>query len=442
MGLRFRQSFTLFPGVRLNLGKRGMSASFGVPGATLNLSGRGVRATVGVPGSGMSYSTVLAPSGAGGQPVEPAYWQPPPQASPTTVPGSAPSREAYVRAAGMREIGSAAVESLTSDGLLPFRSMIVDAGRQRGEIESDLSEAGVEHAARNGELGRKKKSLFRVFFKKRIAELEEVVPNLAAEIERLETWLEATHIEVQFDSDDAAQRAYAALVRAYDTLRTSVFVWDVTSDRDANRVAERTTATRVLDRRPVKFDYAKSDLIRFNGRALEHDITAHCGADAAIYARNKNRGGRNNTQGASYEAQFGAMRAAEALADALRTGDDGRTTWLEEQRLCFVDDLIIDSPGNRRLSQLKSGAVSWSGGKHPVADDFRLQAKLDAALGVAASYELVVSDSDLRSALAADRPDDLTVDVVRFARTDDLDKLFDEHPHWEARTDWPRKGRT
>lgn len=30
MSLRFRQTFTLFPGVRLNIGKRGISASIGV----------------------------------------------------------------------------------------------------------------------------------------------------------------------------------------------------------------------------------------------------------------------------------------------------------------------------------------------------------------------------------------------------------------------------
>lgn len=281
MGLRFRQSFTLFPGVRLNLGKRGMSASFGVPGATLNLSGRGLRGTVGIPGSGVSYSTMLSPTGDGTQRAEPAYWQPPSPAAPRAPSTPVSSPDAYVRAAGMREIGSAAVESLTSDGLLPFRSMIVDAGRQRGEIESDLSEARTEHAARKSELGRKKKSLFRAFFKKRIAELEEALPKLTVEVERLEAWLEATHIEVQFDTDDTAQRAYAALVRAYDTLRTSAFVWDVTSDRDANRFAERTTATRVVDRRPVTLTYAESDLIRFNGRALK--LANANGEDILVY---------------------------------------------------------------------------------------------------------------------------------------------------------------
>ncbi|MCW5716753.1 MAG: DUF4236 domain-containing protein [Bauldia sp.] len=49
----------LFPGVRLNVGKRGLSATFGIPGASFNLGPRGGQATVGVPGTGLSCSTKL-----------------------------------------------------------------------------------------------------------------------------------------------------------------------------------------------------------------------------------------------------------------------------------------------------------------------------------------------------------------------------------------------
>lgn len=59
MGLRFRKSIRLFPGIRLNLSKGGVSASVGRPGATVNVSKRGLRGTVGVPGSGLSYSEDL-----------------------------------------------------------------------------------------------------------------------------------------------------------------------------------------------------------------------------------------------------------------------------------------------------------------------------------------------------------------------------------------------
>ena len=59
MGFRFRKSVKIFPGVRLNISKTGLSTSIGGRGATVNLSSRGTRATVGIPGSGLSYSTML-----------------------------------------------------------------------------------------------------------------------------------------------------------------------------------------------------------------------------------------------------------------------------------------------------------------------------------------------------------------------------------------------
>lgn len=57
MGFRFSKSIKLFPGVRLNLSRRGLSASVGRPGATVNIRPGRVRATTGIPGTGLSYST-------------------------------------------------------------------------------------------------------------------------------------------------------------------------------------------------------------------------------------------------------------------------------------------------------------------------------------------------------------------------------------------------
>ncbi len=56
MGFRFRKSFSLGKGIRLNLGKTGLSTSFRIPGVSLNVSKRGIRPTVGLPGTGISYS--------------------------------------------------------------------------------------------------------------------------------------------------------------------------------------------------------------------------------------------------------------------------------------------------------------------------------------------------------------------------------------------------
>jgi hypothetical protein len=56
MGLRFRRSIRLLPGVRVNLGLTRASLSIGRRGLTYNIGSKGSRVTVGVPGSGFSYT--------------------------------------------------------------------------------------------------------------------------------------------------------------------------------------------------------------------------------------------------------------------------------------------------------------------------------------------------------------------------------------------------
>lgn len=60
MALRFRKSFKIAPGVRINLSKSGLSTSVGGKGFTANLSKRGTRVTAGIPGSGLSASRLYS----------------------------------------------------------------------------------------------------------------------------------------------------------------------------------------------------------------------------------------------------------------------------------------------------------------------------------------------------------------------------------------------
>src|SRR5687767_10573357 len=63
MGLRFRKSFGLFPGVRLNIGKRSASIRVGGQGFGITSGTAGSRASIGIPGSGLSYTTKLGGTG-------------------------------------------------------------------------------------------------------------------------------------------------------------------------------------------------------------------------------------------------------------------------------------------------------------------------------------------------------------------------------------------
>ncbi|WP_066062839.1 DUF4236 domain-containing protein [Neobacillus soli] len=58
MGLRFRKSFKIAPGVRMNLGKTGVGLSVGGHGLRYSVNSSGRRTTsVGIPGSGLYYTT-------------------------------------------------------------------------------------------------------------------------------------------------------------------------------------------------------------------------------------------------------------------------------------------------------------------------------------------------------------------------------------------------
>lgn len=71
MGLRFRKSFNILPGVKVNLNKKSAGVTLGTKGLhyTVNTSGKRT-ASVGLPGTGLSYSTTSGGKKKGGKQKE------------------------------------------------------------------------------------------------------------------------------------------------------------------------------------------------------------------------------------------------------------------------------------------------------------------------------------------------------------------------------------
>jgi hypothetical protein len=65
MAFRFQKRFSIFPGVRINLSKGGLSASAGPRGADINIGKKGITTNAGIPGTGLSYRSKLGHKGAG-----------------------------------------------------------------------------------------------------------------------------------------------------------------------------------------------------------------------------------------------------------------------------------------------------------------------------------------------------------------------------------------
>lgn len=63
MGLHFRKSFKLFSGLKLNIGKKNISTSFGGKGFLINTGTNGTFINSGLPGTGISYRSKLFKKG-------------------------------------------------------------------------------------------------------------------------------------------------------------------------------------------------------------------------------------------------------------------------------------------------------------------------------------------------------------------------------------------
>lgn len=135
MGWRFQRRVRLLPGLRLNLGMRGVSLTAGIPGLSINVGPRGVYRNLGLPGTGFSNRERLD------RPSRPARTPPLPQPSPSS------SSRASGFASVSQDSGEGALRlqlSLDANGRLVIRDGAggaIDAGlerRVRREHEAQL----------------------------------------------------------------------------------------------------------------------------------------------------------------------------------------------------------------------------------------------------------------------------------------------------------------
>jgi hypothetical protein len=64
MGWRFRKSFKLLPGIRLNIGRKGISsATIGKRGLSASVGRQGVFRNIGLPGTGLSHRSKIGEIG-------------------------------------------------------------------------------------------------------------------------------------------------------------------------------------------------------------------------------------------------------------------------------------------------------------------------------------------------------------------------------------------
>lgn len=286
MSWRFRKSFKLIPGVRLNLSKTGLSASFGGSPFTVNVGPRGVYGTASIPGTGISLRQQLT-GGSEAAPnpdsATPAHLITP-NTSGYSVPSSAPSPVAVptVGFPPAEVVQSASTELLTSESMKELKRVIQAAYEEHEDIGRELDTARQEQQqALDKYAAWQCGFLFKRIFKKAFARRKADSETASAKVEELEQQLRLTTVATHIEIAKEQAEPYFAMRDAFAVLSECAAIWDIKTHQATDRFRERTTAGMRVGRERVAFSLGSSDPIQWEQK-VPHLQNAN-GGDLFLY---------------------------------------------------------------------------------------------------------------------------------------------------------------
>jgi hypothetical protein len=279
MAWRFRKTFKVMPGLKLNLTNRGLSATVGVSPFSVNLGPRGVYGNVGIPGTGIwtrqrldtphSSQPVSQPT-----PFEAISPDSPAPVPPATVPTSPHSQVTEVRSASTEMLNSASLEDL--------RKLLKDAYDERANLYQEVATAEREYQiASRRHLKWNRGFLLKRIFKNAFAVRREVSETAQAKLEELRERLRLTTLATQIDMDREQAEPYYKMRDDFAALTECQKIWDTLNRRAIDRVAERSAANEAITREPVGFSLDCCDLIQWEQK-VPH-LPNRSGGDIYVY---------------------------------------------------------------------------------------------------------------------------------------------------------------
>jgi len=166
------------------------------------------------------------------------------------------------------EIKSAPIDKLTSPELEQFKSVLLSSGKAFEETKLLLDNKEAGQLKRLGKLERLEKGWFRFFYKKKIGRMEAEAVTAAEEIEELQQQLDLSTIRLEIDCDDAFGDMYKDIRKAFALSMKCEKIWDLTSSKLTNRVAERTSASSTVTRSQVNLSEKSLPIIQTSETAL------------------------------------------------------------------------------------------------------------------------------------------------------------------------------
>jgi hypothetical protein len=104
--------------------------------------------------------------------------------------------------------------------------------------------------------------LMRRLFKSRFTQLGVEAEEATAHRAELQEQAELCRIDTEIDLSDATRAAFAVMCDRFDELSRSKAVWDIVSRQVINKIAQRSSASAVVEREAVKFRLGQCPLLK------------------------------------------------------------------------------------------------------------------------------------------------------------------------------------
>jgi hypothetical protein len=162
----------------------------------------------------------------------------------------------------MNDIKSEGSGSLTTAGLSEFKRLLETARREHEEIVRELNQARSEETYNVGRYTSWKNGwLMRRLFKAKFEQHRDSAEESTAKRSELEEQERLSRLQTEIELPDGITKAFHRMNDEFAILTKCDCIWDTVGERNTNRVIERTTATRVVERKAVKFQLGRCVLI-------------------------------------------------------------------------------------------------------------------------------------------------------------------------------------
>jgi len=264
MAWSYRKRIKVIPGVHLNFSKKGISTSIGIKGASINFSGSGTAVSTNVSGFSNRYKLP-------GNPPQPA---PVPAFTVPEVPVDEPDFSDG-------NIFSADIHEITSQNMQGIKEAIILAQQQKNELSADLNKIKKTLSVTKTKKILSYVLLYGLINKKIPQNSDRDIKAQENAISQTKDLIDKCYVNLDIDFDPEIRRKFENLYEAFRQLAASHKIWDITSAHFQDRVAARSSASTVVNRREVHFALKSLPYIQSDYQALY--LKNANGADLYIY---------------------------------------------------------------------------------------------------------------------------------------------------------------